>query len=460
MKEFKQFQIVWHSFDPQTLKAKFSYSFDNEVHFTETIDFAYKGFSPTKNIDPAIIDNLLFHLSIALWISYYKLTPTASIEIQSWTLDDNQISFWKQFYINGLGEFFFRNNLKPFTPEFISTRAPFTERGKSAGQGDFENLSPILYNISSKKALIPLGGGKDSLVSIELIKKAGVTFDTCTFGKDNPLYAQVNTIIGTPRLFIARYMDPLLFKMNTEGYYNGHVPISGIIAFALIVTTYLYDYRYIVMSNEKSANEGNTEMNGILINHQRSKSLDFEKAFDDYVSRYISPDVKYFSILRGMYEVKIAQEFAKYSQYFSVFSSCNRNFHISGPRTGWWLRCGKCPKCAFVYTMLRPRITKEQTTQIFGKELYEDASLEQLFKELLGISGIKPFECVGTNEEMILAMRKFHQKTAEKRPIIKLFESEILPRMSQSDFIALEKKLTKIYDEDNIPHEIKKLLVF
>jgi hypothetical protein len=321
------------------------------------------------------------------------------------------------------------------------------------------------------------------------MKKTGIPFDTCTFVKDNPLYEQVNAIIGTPRLFISRKMDPLLFKMNTESYYNGHVPISGIIAFTLTVVAYLYDYKYLVMSNEKSANEGNTEMDGMVINHQRSKSLEFEKTFDEYVHKYISPDVEYFSLLRGMYEVRIAQEFAKYPQYFTTFSSCNANFKILAPlRKGEAeleakqgdlsphskLRCGKCPKCVFVYTMLRPRITHEQTLQIFGKELYEDASLESVFKELLGISGIKPFECVGTNEEMILAMRKFYQQhyaplrkgecpgtgpggfVKQEFPIIQLFQSQVLPKMSQSDFFALEKKLMKIYTEDNIPDEIKK----
>jgi len=109
--------------------------------------------------------------------------------------------------------------------------------------------------------------------------------------------------------------------------------------------------------------------------------------------------------------------------------------------------------------MLRPRITDEQTIQIFGKELYEDASLEPLFKELLCISGIKPFECVGTNEEMILAMRKFYQASSKQliasSHIMKLFEHGVLNKMSKSDFIALEKKLMKIYTDDNIPSEIK-----
>lgn len=467
MQPFKQFQILWHSFDPQTLKAKFSYSFDNEVNFTETIDFSCPGFKSmhlwaSAPLNLSVIDNLLFHLSIALWISYYKLSPTANIKIQSWIMNDDQTSFWKQFYINGLGEFFFRNNLKPFSPEFRTQNSEFSLQPSAIC-----NLPSAIYSLSSNKALIPLGWGKDSIVSVELIKKLWIPFDTCTFGKDNPLYEQVNAVIGSPRLFIARQMDPLLFKMNTEWYYNGHVPISGIIAFSLTVVSYLYGYKYLVMSNEKSANEGNTEIDGMIINHQRSKSLDFEKAFNQYVHTYISPDVEYFSLLRWMYEVRIAQEFSKYPQYFSTFSSCNHNFHILPANNlesriqNWKLWCGNCPKCAFVYTILRPRITDEQTIQIFGHELYQDPTLEPLFKELLGISGIKPFECVGTNEEMIFAMRKVVEHPAlSVSPIMKLFQSEVMSKMSASDFITLEKKLRKVYDEDDIPNEIKKSLLF
>ena len=458
MKKFTKFQIVWHTFDLHTLTAKFSFSFDNEIYFTETIDFSSQiadAIQPIESIDHKVIDNLLFHLSLALGISYYKLSPTTIIEIQSWKINNDQIFFWKQFYINGLWEFFFRNNIQPFAPEFISNSWTETDQ-----------LSMFNLQLSSNKALIPLGWGKDSLVSIELIKKLWIPYNTCTFGKDTPLYQEVNNVIHTPRLFIARQLDPLLFSMNKEGYYNWHVPISGIIAFTLTVAAYLYNYKYIVLSNEKSANEGNTEMNGMIINHQRSKSLEFEKTFDTYVHTYISSDLKYFSLLRGMYEIRIVEEFAKHKQYFSTFSSCNRNFHIlpwgssallpNGPK-----RCGHCPKCAFVYTILRPQITHEQAINIFGKELYEDKSLEQLFKELLGISGIKPFECVGTNEEMILAMYKYYQQsdtTQKTYEIMKLFSEYILPHMSDSGFKELEEKLMKIYDEDNIPPEIKKIL--
>jgi hypothetical protein len=179
----------------------------------------------------------------------------------------------------------------------------------------------------------------------------------------------------------------------------------------LATAAYLYDYRYIIMSNEKSANEGNTFLDGVEINHQRSKSYQFESDFNQYIKKYLCPDIEYFSLLRGMYEIKIAKTFAQYPQYFDIFSSCNNNFKIiETNKTTDHRRCGICPKCAFVYTTLRPFLSDRDTQSIFGQELYENAALLPLYKELLGIDGIKPLECVGTNEEVSYAMYLYYEK--------------------------------------------------
>jgi UDP-N-acetyl-alpha-D-muramoyl-L-alanyl-L-glutamate epimerase len=210
------------------------------------------------------------------------------------------------------------------------------------------------------------------------------------------------------------------------------------------------------MSNEKSANEGNTVLDGIEINHQRSKSLDFELAFAEYLQHAITSDVKYFSLLRGMYEIKIAEIFAKYPPYFDVFSSCNTNFKIleeSLTKIGLkaqnnFRRCNNCPKCAFVYTILRPFVTDDQVKIIWGEELYEKESLLTTFKELLGITGMKPFECVGTNEEVVMGMKKsLDMKKGPLPVVLEMFGREIATQMKHKDWVALEKKLFTITDE-------------
>ncbi|MGB2111292.1 MAG: hypothetical protein ACPHY8_05695 [Patescibacteria group bacterium] len=85
-----------------------------------------------------------------------------------------------------------------------------------------------------------------------------------------------------------------------------------------------------------------------------------------------------------MYEIKIAQLFSQLGKkYFSTFSSCNNNFKIQKQinHSGIW--CNSCPKCAFVYTMLHPFLSSDEIHEIFGKDLYADENLEELFSELL-----------------------------------------------------------------------------
>jgi hypothetical protein len=343
------------------------------------------------------LDWLLFHASIALAISYYKLYPTREIIIENWFLDDEQKTFWKKFYINGLWEYFFRNQISPLDLCYF-------------GNKNNEAIVYKKFNVDWEKALVTLWWWKDSLFVSELFQEFWIDFETCTFGKDYILHKSVAEEIWKSRLVINRSIDHKLFDMNKQWYYNWHVPITGIIAFVLEIAAYLYDYRYIVLANEKSADEPNTIMDWISINHQYSKSFEFEKDFDRYVNSYISSDVKYFSLLRWMYEIFIAREFIKYWKYFDVFSSCNNNFKIiEENKTTRDRRCCICPKCAFVYAIFRPFLDDEQTKLIFGKELYGEIWLESLFKELLGISWIKPFECVWTNEEVVLAMYMYYK---------------------------------------------------
>ncbi|MDD4530017.1 MAG: hypothetical protein PHO80_00485 [Candidatus Gracilibacteria bacterium] len=444
MKSFEKFYFKGFDFNKAEFRANFYYSFDDEVNFTETIDFNCVLFEIRKNLDDEILNNLLFHLSIALGISYYKLYPTKDLVVESGKLDDFQIKFWQKMYLNGLSEFLYRNKISP------------------KGLFNFVNSSEKEYKKidfeTNPRALLAIGGGKDSLVSSELLRESGIDFTLITFGKDYLLHQATEKAVGKNRILIKRQISPNLFELSAN-YYNGHVPITGIIAFVLEVVAYLYDYKYIVLSNERSANYGNTTREGIKINHQYSKSLEFEKDLEEFVEKYISSEVKYFSLLRGMYEVKIAQIFSKYKQYFNVFSSCNNNFKIiESNKTTKDRWCLNCPKCAFVYTILRSYLTNDETIEIFGKEMFEDLTQEQVFRDLLGISGIKPFECVGTNEEVILSMKlsfdKFKKEGKTIPFILKIFEKEVLSKMHNEDFENLSEKLLKVYDENIIPEEI------
>ena len=179
---------------------------------------------------------------------------------------------------------------------------------------------------------------------------------------------------------------------------NGHVPITGILSFIMACGAILYEYDSVVMSNEGSASEGNMEFGGIDINHQYSKSLEFELDFESYIKTHVMTDFKYFSLLRPLSETGIACLFSTQAKYFDDFKSCNLNFRIDeGVRQYGW--CCTCPKCHFVFLALSPFIEKERLIEIFGGNILADIAQEDGYRELLGLKGHKPFECVGEIEE-------------------------------------------------------------
>ena len=472
MKEFKSFCFEKFSFDKNSFKASFFYTFkwlnDEIVEFEEIIDFNSSNFNFRKDLDLDIINNLLFHLHIAFWISYYKLYPTSELIIKSGYLDDFQIKFWKKFYLNWLWEFLYKNNIKyEWLFNFVNTitNSPCSFFASPSIDGDRGGALVSDWG----GILVPVWWWKDSIVSIELLKEAWIDFDLFVFWKIDDLKQYCVDISWKKILLINRKLSENLFKLNKEWYYNGHVPITWIIAFVMQVVAYIYDYKYLILSNEKSANFWNVKWEWIEINHQYSKSLDFEIDFNNYVKKYISGEIKYFSLLRWLYELKIAEIFAqKWKKYFEVFSSCNKNFKINKITLNPLLLklekkwCNTCPKCVFVFSILYPYLEKEEILKIFWHDLYTDKKLEKTFSELLWINWIKPFECVWTNEEIILAMKKSINKFWNKELpyILALFKKEIINKLKEKDFIKIENKLLKIYDEDIIPLYIKnKLLI-
>jgi len=368
----------------------------------KTIDFTEKIYFPpvTTQIPPALLKSILNNLMLILGISYWKTYCPKEIVIESNFLTKEMANFWNIVYIKGLGEFFYKNKI------------------------DFRGLVkfPYVVNVQEKaitfarkgRALLGLGGGKDSIVTAELLKSQNKDFDLFTVGT-SIIQEGVAKIIGKKPILIKRELDPKLFELNKKtGVYNGHIPVSVIYAMLGIMAGAFYDYKSFVVGNEKSANYGNVEYLGEIINHQWSKSEEFEALFNNYVRKFITSDITYSSPLRGMSELEVVREFVRYPKYFKVFSSCNANFKISpstllrtNPKRIW---CGKCAKCLFVFICLSAFLSKEKVLNIFGKNLFEDGNLLPLFEELIGVRNFKPFECVGTPEEVKTALEKISEK--------------------------------------------------
>jgi hypothetical protein len=242
---------------------------------------------------------------------------------------------------------------------------------------------------------------KDSIVSSILLKEENKDFSTFVFWKIDRIKKNTLKVLWKRNMLVKRKMSDNLFRLNEQWYYNWHVPITWIIAFTSIISAYLYDYKNIILSNEKSASEENTIWSGLKVNHQYSKSIEFENDFRKYVLENISEDINYYSKLHDKYEIEISEIFTnKAKKYFKSFSSCNRNFNIiwSKQESNW---CLKCEKCAFVYLILSPFLEEKYILKIFWENLFNKKSLTNTYKWLLWFTENKPFECVWTYDESL-----------------------------------------------------------
>jgi len=352
---------------------------------------------PKKHPD---IENIVFHLGLVEMISYWKATASPEIVVEAGYLTKEQIAWLKDLIFQGMGEYFFQNKID-FTKKDFLTILP-------VASSPTWNVRIPKFHLSNR-TLVPVGGGKDAIVTLKLLKKAKVLLRPFLL---NPKKEQLRILglakVGKP-IVVERTIDPKLLKLNRKGYLNGHTPFSAYLAVLAVLCAVLFDYKYIALSNERSSNEGNVKYRGMVINHQYSKTYDFEKKFRTYSKKYLLKNVEYFSFLRPLYELQIAKLFSKYPKYFSVFLSCNEAHKTNSGRkkpTGEW--CGKCAKCLFVFLSLYPFAGESKTTAIFKKNLLKDKRLKPLLQELTGKKHFKPFECVGTVKESraLLALQK------------------------------------------------------
>lgn len=380
MSKYSSFIFKKYDFDAAGKQLTLDYSYDDELNFSEVyrFDFDYVDY------DPAVLDRAINNLFFMAGVSYYKAYLAPSIDVHYGALDQHHADFFAKTYQRGLGEFFYVNQLDP-RHEITFPVTGAMDVLQSSGNG----------------SLVGLGGGKDSLVSIELLREQD-DITTWTVGHQLQMQPLVDAT-GLPHVQVERVWDSQLSELNAVGAYNGHVPISAILACAGTVAAVLRGKRDIVVSNERSADEPTLEYQGVQINHQYSKSSEFEKDFQELLVRDFGDSIRYYSLLRPLSELRIAELFAgmAFEKYKAVFSSCNRAFTKASNEMFW---CGECPKCAFVFLILTPFIERQQLEEVFGKNVLLDPALEPTYRQLLGIEGDKPLECIGEIQESRTAM--------------------------------------------------------
>jgi hypothetical protein len=371
------------------------------------------------------LDNLIFNLGLMEIPTYWKATCSPEIVVKAGPLNNEQIKWWRNLIIKGLGQFFYENKIdwRPSTflkirtchrqnldfslcSKFTTDPANLTRQGLVKFDGKLRN-----------GYLVPFSGGRDSIVTLESLKKSADWRSKTALFLVNP-NGQIKKAAKVSRvkkqIIVKRVIDKRLLELNKKGYLNGHTPFTALLSFLSVFCAALFNYKNIAFSNEKSANEGNVKYLGKIINHQWAKSSEFEKIFKDYCKKYLVKNINYFSYLRKYGELKISKMFTKYPQYFSSFSSCNASMKIGAKQTRW---CGSCPKCLFVYLTLYPFLEKKELLKIFGKaelssskDIFNNRKLLPTMKALIGQGSIKPFECVGTKKESQMAFKLSFKK--------------------------------------------------
>lgn len=382
------FRFLTRHYDPRTGEAVFGYSFDAGAPLFERLVFPHSPW-PSDASRQVAFDRALSLLHLVMGVSYYKACVPARMDTGDLHLDEHLAGFMETLYIKGLAEFAYTNGIELESRVNFPVSTPVSIEPASLGLPE--------------RALVAMGGGKDSLVSLEILREAGVEVQPVCVGQSR-LIADTVKAARLPLIQIARNLSPSLAEMNQAGALNGHVPVTAINSAILVCAAILYGYRYVVFSNESSAEEATlNDANGKPVNHQFSKSLEFESAFRDVVKCRVSPDIEYFSLLRPLKELAIAKRFSELQQYFDTFSSCNRNFHSAGPEiSGRW--CGSCPKCRFTTLALAPFVSPDTLAKIMGADLLDQPEQEDGFRALCRLRVEKPFECVGTVDESRAAM--------------------------------------------------------
>ena len=429
----RAFRFVRCSFDAETGVARLVYAFDEGPELTETVTIPGAPFALDATRAQAV-EHAVRLLHLITGVSYYKAAVPNEIRIEGYAIDAATAVLMEQVYVHGLGEFAYRNGLS------LHGRVRFPIAAQAPAPAAAAGLR--------EHALVAIGGGKDSLVSIEALRGAGVD-QTVTWIGGSQLIAACAARTGLPTLNIGRALAPELFEYNRQGAWNGHIPVTAINSAIMVLAALLHGVDQVVFSNERSASYGSMIPGTGEVNHQWSKGWAFESAFGAYVQSHVAADLQYYSLLRPLSELAVARQFARTDHYDAHFSSCNRNFHLLGERpTNRW--CGVCPKCHFVFLALAPFMPKPRLVGIFGRNLLDDANQTGGFDALLEYQDHKPFECVGEGQESRAAMAALGDRPEWREDVIVArFNREIRPQLDASELVVAP--LLEIGGEHRIP---------
>jgi UDP-N-acetyl-alpha-D-muramoyl-L-alanyl-L-glutamate epimerase len=435
---FKQFRFTARELDASG-RVTLRYALDDQIEFVEIFELPL-GTSARKLTDAERqrVAGLLALLHWVAGVSYYKTALPPAVEFTSAPPPRAVAELLEALYSEGLAELAYTNRL-PGLPR------PKFDRSSQLGGADcqpaLENVrrasvphSSGAVDVPLGRMLVPVGGGKDSAVALEIVRRSGSELSLFSIGDAPPIVRTV-AAASLPHLIARRTLDPGLRALNEAGALNGHVPITAVVTCVALLTAALNGFDAVAMANERSASAGNVVWDGVAVNHQFSKGLRAERLLSAALAEIHeadpdAEDVRAFSVLRPASELAIARAFARMNRYHEAFTSCNAVFRLDPELRGasW---CCDCPKCRFVYLALAPFSEPEHLRAIFGRDLLEEDAQFGGFALLTATGGHKPFECVGEEQESLAAIRLLARDPRwSGHSVVARLAAEVLPRFS------------------------------
>ncbi|MFK8003774.1 MAG: UDP-N-acetylmuramoyl-L-alanine--D-glutamate ligase [Polyangiales bacterium] len=382
----------WRWDTPDSLSCAFHFRAE-EHSFRPTCRFVFSGRRRELALAPHLLDSAVFHLGLAELPSYWKATCSPTVDIRAGALSPDEVTYWERMLTEGMSEFHYVNRTSFTDADFVTVvsaapNAPAPRVDESV--------------VLDEGFLVPVGGGKDSLLTLALLGQRNSPVATIAINPPPSTHAAIALANVQEQVVVERTIDPHLLELNRRGYLNGHTPFGAVIAMTSALAALVLGRKHIVLSNESSSDYAKLEYRGATINHQYGKSTAFEVGMRAYLKQHIAAGLHYFSLLRPFNELQIAQRFSRLGHFYPVFRSCNR-----GRKSDAW--CGGCPKCLSTFILLAPFMPHAALVEAVGIDMLEDPECMAMLPSLLGQEcSPRPFECIATPEELhaALALRR------------------------------------------------------
>lgn len=408
------------------------YALDEAIRFEELVKVPVPEHVASERWEAARALTGLLHLVAG--VSYFKTAAPPAVSLEVPAPGPGVAALLDGLYSHGLGEFAYTNGLDGLPDVHFPV-------GNEVARARLE---------ASTAALVPVGGGKDSVVALEALRAGGENPTLFSVGDPVPI-RETARVSRLARLIATRRISPNLGELNRSGALNGHVPVTAIVSCIAAISAVLNGHGRVVMANERSASEGNVAWRGAQVNHQWSKGLQAERLMQGALAEVV-PGLECFSLLRGASELAIARAFARLPTYHGVFTSCNSVFRLDEERrgAGW---CGRCPKCRFVYLALAPFMDRGSLASIFGRDLLHEPDQYEGFAALAGVDALKPFECVGEEEEAVAAFRMLAERPEwADAPIVERFERDVLSSLAPD--VGDPARVLAHSDDHEVPRDL------